>query len=486
MGEQKISQLKPKRSISRARKKRWAVVIICMTGLVLLWVFSFELSIIPEGKSSINLEYGSRYEERGASVYLRGRRFLKNGIPLPFLKPACSTDLNTGELGRYTISYSVSFLGKKAAAQRQVCVIDTVCPEISFSRGWGANHVDILYGITATDNYDGDITDRVTYTRTNGWVTYSVMDSSGNPTYIVRELPAGAEAPPEISLEGDNPLIMTVGRTFEEPGFTARDSQGQDLSKYVSIEGGVDWLTPGTYSLIYRVSDSFENTVSVTREVTVEAVPRPQVQWPEEKTVYLTFDDGPGPYTEKLLEVLSRYDAKATFFVTDSGSGELMQDIVRGGHSIGIHTVSHNYSYVYSSPEAYFNDLYTMQNVIYENTGVMTTLLRFPGGSSNMVSVDSSPGIMTILTEAVQDAGFQYFDWNVDSDDAGDANTAEAVSRNVIDGIRQQGTSIVLQHDIHNCSVEAVETILKWGQENGYTFRALTQRSPGFHHTVKN
>lgn len=402
---------------------------------------------------------------------------------MPFLRPECQSDLETERLGRYTVSYTVSFLGKRAEAQRQVCVIDTICPEITFSRGWGANHVDILYGITATDNYDGDITDKVTYTRTNGWVTYSVVDSSGNPTYIVREVPTGAAEPPEIRLEGENPFVMTVGREFTDPGYTAMDSQNRDLTEYVTVEGEVDWLTPGTYSLTYRVSDSFENTTAVTRKVTVEAVPRPQVQWPEEKTVYLTFDDGPGPYTEKLLEILARYNAKATFFVTDSGNGELMQDIVRGGHSIGIHTVTHNYANIYASPEAYFKDVYTMQDVIYKNTDVMTTLLRFPGGSSNQVG---SPGIMKILTEAVQDAGFQYFDWNVDSGDAAEANTPEAVYRNVIDGIRQQGTAIVLQHDIHNCSVEAVESILKWGQENGYTFRALTERSPGFHHEVKN
>ncbi len=486
MGEQKISQLKPKRSISRARKRRWAFVIVCLAAVGLLWAFSFELSVVPEGKPVVNLEYGSRYEELGASVHLCGSHILKDGIVLPFLRPVNQSDVNTNALGRYTVSYSVSFLGKKAEAQRQVCVIDTVCPEIAFSRDWGARHVDILYGITATDNYDGDITDRVTYTRTNGWVTYSVMDSSGNPTYIVRELPTGAENPPEIALEGDNPFVMTVGKPFEEPGFAATDGQGQDLTEFVTVEGEVDWLTPGTYTLTYQVSDSFENTVSVARDVTVEAVSRPQVEWPEGKTVYLTFDDGPGPYTAKLLEVLARYNAKATFFVTDSGSDSLMQDIVRGGHSIGIHTVNHNYAQIYSSPEAYFEDLYAMQDVIYENTGVMTTLLRFPGGSSNLVSKDASPGIMTTLTEAVQDAGFQYFDWNVDSGDSADANTAEAVSRNVIEGIGQQKTAIVLQHDIHNCSVEAVESILKWGRENGYSFRALTQRSPGFHHTVKN
>lgn len=485
MGEKKISHLNPKRSISRARKKKRAILIISAVGFILLWGFVFELTIRIEGSPTVDLEYGSRYEEPGATVCLSGPYLLKDGIELPFLKPEYSSDLNTSVLGRYTVSYSASILGKNALAQRQVCVVDTVCPEITFSRDWGANHVDVLYGIKATDNYDGDITDKVSCTRTKGWVTYSVADSSGNPAYIVRQLPADLAEPPEIILEGDNPLVVTVGRQFADPGYEAKDSMDEDLTQYVAVEGEVDWLTPGEYQISYTVSDSSENTTSVTRTVIVEAADRPEIQWPEEKTIYLTFDDGPGPYTAKLLDTLERYGARATFFVTN-GDGSMMKEIVRRGHSIGIHSVSHDYAEIYSSPESYFKDVYGMQEIIYENTGVMTTLLRFPGGSSNMVSIGGSRGIMTILTEAVQDAGFQYFDWNVDSGDASGEERAETVAQTVIDGIRQQGTAIVLQHDIHSCSVDAVETILQWGRENGYTFRALTERSPGFHHEVKN
>ena len=93
---------------------------------------------------------------------------------------------------------------------------------------------------------------------------------------------------------------------------------------------------------------------------------------------------------------------------------------------------------------------------------------------------------MTILSEAVQNAGFQYFDWNVDSNDAGGARKAETVFRNVVDGVQQTGISLVLQHDIHDYSVEAVEDIIVWGLNNGYTFERLTENSPGFHHGINN
>ncbi|MBQ9108767.1 MAG: peptidoglycan-N-acetylglucosamine deacetylase, partial [Oscillospiraceae bacterium] len=117
--------------------------------------------------------------------------------------------------------------------------------------------------------------------------------------------------------------------------------------------------------------------------------------------------------------------------------------------------------------------------------GIKTTLLRFPGGSSNGVS-RFNPGIMTRLTKLVEEKGFQYFDWHVDSQDAGGAKTADEVFQNVVNGVKNRKTSVVLQHDIRGYSVDAVERIIQWGLKNGYTFKALDENSPKAHHNVKN
>ena len=90
------------------------------------------------------------------------------------------------------------------------------------------------------------------------------------------------------------------------------------------------------------------------------------------------------------------------------------------------------------------------------------------------------------MAEAVQDAGFQYFDWNVDSNDAGGAKKAETVVKNVTKGIPYHKHSVVLQHDIHEFSVEAVEDIIQWGLRNGYSFLPLEMDSPVFQHGVNN
>ena len=140
---------------------------------------------------------------------------------------------------------------------------------------------------------------------------------------------------------------------------------------------------------------------------------------------------------------------------------------------------------IYSSEEAYFEDVFTMQQIIQEATGVETWLLRFPGGSSNTVS-RKNEGIMTKLTQAVEDCGFSYFDWNVDSGDAADAKTPGAVFQNVIDGVQENTYSVVLMHDIHGCTVDAVERIIRWGLNNGYRFLPLQIDSPAVHHAVLN
>ena len=82
--------------------------------------------------------------------------------------------------------------------------------------------------------------------------------------------------------------------------------------------------------------------------------------------------------------------------------------------------------------------------------------------------------------------GYQYFDWNVDSKDAGGATSSKEVFNNVIKGISSHNTSIVLQHDTTAYSVNAVENIIGWGLAHGYTFAPLTFNCPTSHHGVRN
>lgn len=460
-----------------------------ITGLILLKYNTFTITIHLQGPREQTIEYGEDFREPGYYVTRKGSILWTEETKLD-IPVQVTGKVNTQKLGAYALSYEASWKQYSASAERKIQIVDTVPPVIEVDEDApipifvpGEPYVDTSY--TASDNYDGDLTDRVMILERQGELQYSVKDSSGNEAVVTREVPEYDPLPPQIHLEGEKEMHLLLGRPFEEPGYTAEDDFVGELTDRVTIEGEVDCFQPGTYPIQYTVSDDYGNQTVVTRNVVVEAVQRPEQVLPQAPTVYLTFDDGPGPYTDYLLDVLAKYGVKATFFVVGGGYPQQMQRIVREGHSIAVHSVTHNYKQIYASPEAYFQDILGEQATIRDYTGTETTLMRFPGGSSNMVS-RFNPGIMTTLSEAVQDAGFQYFDWNVDSMDAGGARTKEQVRDNVIAGLQQHRVSVVLQHDIHPFSVLAVEDIIRWGQNNGYQFLPLDPTSYGAHHGVNN
>ena len=139
----------------------------------------------------------------------------------------------------------------------------------------------------------------------------------------------------------------------------------------------------------------------------------------DSKIIYLTFDDGPGMYTKRILDVLEEYNVKATFFVTNQFPKYeyLIKNEYEKGHAIGVHTYSHNYKKIYSSFENYIDDVNKMNEIIKKYTGNFSNILRFPGGSSNTISRKYKKGIMTELTREVSNLGYTYFDWNVASGD---------------------------------------------------------------------
>lgn len=196
------------------------------------------------------------------------------------------------------------------------------------------------------------------------------------------------------------------------------------------------------------------------------------------KTIYLTFDDGPGPYTAKLLSYLDEYNVKATFFVTNQMPRYryLLKDIVNGGHGIAVHTLTHQWS-IYSGKTSYLNDFNAMHKIILEDTGVDTKIFRFPGGTNNTVSRSYSRGIMSSMAKYMTDAGYIYFDWNVDCGDTLGYSSSKIASY-TINQIKGRHSSVVLMHDIKNTTVEAVRDIIKYGLDNGYEFAVIDESTP--------
>ena len=177
--------------------------------------------------------------------------------------------------------------------------------------------------------------------------------------------------------------------------------------------------------------------------------------------VYLTFDCNPGKNTEAILDVLARYNLKATFFVVGDETGEndaIYQRIVNEGHTLGMNSYSNQYSSIYSSAQSFEEDYTKISDFIYETTGIESKLYRFPGGSSNRISNVNMAEFVRILNQK----GVVYFDWNVSAGDTAVDYTVDDVISNVTEGIMQYKTSVVLLHDDENktVTVEALEPLI--------------------------
>lgn len=207
------------------------------------------------------------------------------------------------------------------------------------------------------------------------------------------------------------------------------------------------------------------------------------------KVCYLTFDDGPSDNTLKILDILKRANAKASFFVVGTSKLSYIKRAKDEGHTIALHTNSHDFKTVYKSESDYFKDLNSISNKVENLIGEAPKIMRFPGGSSNTVSKKYCKGIMTKLTRQVQSKGYVYVDWNVDSGDASGNNIAASkLVSNIKANSKGKGDICVLMHDTgaKKTTVEALPQIISYLRSQGYKFEALTTDSPAFHHGVNN
>ncbi len=200
------------------------------------------------------------------------------------------------------------------------------------------------------------------------------------------------------------------------------------------------------------------------------------------KVVYLTFDDGPCENTENLLDVLNKYGVKATFFVNGhEGFENSLNRIVDEGHTLALHTYTHEYEHVYRDLDSFAEEIITLQDYLEEATGVRPGIFRFPGGSSN-----STAKSISVYIDYLDENNLIYFDWNVSSGDGGDGLSAQQVYDNVMNGIALNDVSVVLMHDSEYkmSTFEAVPMIIESLQEMDALILPITADTEPVHHNV--
>ena len=400
-------------------------------GVILLFAVGYvffrssNTTIALNGPKETVIEYSEAYNEEGAKAFYKGKDIGKATI--------ISSTVDTTKLGEYEVEYEYKWLFISKKTKRTVKVVDTVAPE--------------------------------------------------------------------IALTGGEKIKLKVNDKFNE-AFDAKDNYDGSLVDKVSVNGTVDTTKEGIYTLLYSVVDSSGNRAEASRTVevykpVVPTVPntpskpsnpsKPTNQGLEPGVVYLTFDDGPNSnHTAAVLDILKAEGIKATFFVTGRGPDSLIKRASDEGHTIGLHTYTHEYENIYASPENFYKDLNKISERVERITGKKSKIIRFAGGSSNSISANYNKGIMTFLSKDVVNKGYKYYDWNVSSQDASANATAKSVYEATINGLKTNGRSVVLMHDTHQYTVDALKDVIKYAKKNGYTFRAITDSTIPLTHSISN
>lgn len=469
--------IQPEKQPTKSHRLLTALLLflLCMTAMaatvVILWQHPLLLKT-----TSITHELGTPFAPRD------NIRFVFFGRPD---QVSVKDNVDPDTLGDYSVTYT--FNGKTATAR--VSVQDTTPPQL-VTQPHSADLHETLTPEAFVKTADDISPVTLRFAKEEAWDaagTYELeivaTDASGNATTKTATLKrVDDHTAPTITGASDQSILQ--GEPFALPAeLTAKD----DLDPEPTLElddSSLDVTTPGTYTVRYIARDRSGNETSVQGQVTVVANP----EWCE-KVVYLTFDDGPSANTEAILSVLRKYNAKATFFVTGHAPTyrHLITQAYKEGHAIGLHTYSHDYGAVYASKDAYFSDLAQIASLVEQATGTPSHLLRFPGGSSNTVSANYCPGIMSALVGEVKTRGYQYFDWNCDSRDASGTNIdPDTIVKNATASNERFVNILMHDSDSKATTAQALPRIIEHYRAEGYTFRALTPTSYAPHHGVNN
>ena len=477
----KVSSKRKIKRIIHTKKIRYLVYLFVAAVVLLLGVgYGFYLLLFPKiklnGNNSLVLNYKQKYVEKGFKAnYFK--KDLSSNVKV-------NGNVNSKKLGTYKITYEVKHGIFKKTVTRKVIVKDTEKPKLDIT----SDDLYICPGdevvpdkVGASDNYDGDLSKMVENIIDVDKITYRVKDSSGNVSEVTRKIIYEDIEKPVITLNGNETLYLYVGDNFEDPFVNVNDNCDKKIVDKVKVESNVDTNNVGTYEVKYKVTDDGGNTSELVRKVIVS-------ERNKNGTIYLTFDDGPNDGTTNvILDILKEEGVQATFFVTNKGPDELIKREYDEGHTVALHTASHDYSIVYASVDAYFNDLYSVQERVKRITGEESKIIRFPGGSSNTVSRRYCNGIMSTLTQEVQNRGFKYYDWNLSSGDAaGGSPTSTQIYNNVVNSLRKDRVNMVLMHDIKTYTRDALRDIIRYGKDNGYRFEKITMGTDMITQRVNN
>lgn len=204
----------------------------------------------------------------------------------------------------------------------------------------------------------------------------------------------------------------------------------------------------------------------------------------DKKIIYLTFDDGPSyKVTNKVLDILKENEVKSTFFLIGSqikDKEDVVKRIYNEGHSIGLHTYTHNFRKIYCNEDRFIQEMIFCRSEIQEVIGVAPNIIRFPGGSYKHLSKN--------YLKKLHDNNFRVYDWNMDNCDGLNPKIQPYnLYVKAIKGSDKLDNIILLLHctDMNKNTCKALPKIIKYYKSQGYDFKSITDDTAELYFPIK-
>lgn len=412
------------------------MVVLCVVAVLIKLLF-FSGLFVPmiqlNGSDHMSVGVNEPFDDPGATARFRFQDYSDQVL--------VEGDLDLSKLGTYTMVYTFEKYDKKV--ERKIEVVDTLEPEIILE---GADTIRVFEngtfldpGYRATDNYDGDISSEVNVDQnvdmsTKGMYTisYTIQDSSGNKAEKSRNVEVCAD-PTSVKLHYD----------YDSYDNTAEEWWFHKSEKHERMGGAMDEEVLKSYGGYFL--------------------------GPDEKVLYLTFDEGGNDitYIKEIADVLNENGVKATFFLTRNyirDEADFMNDLIKHGHVIGNHTWHHYDMTTLANAQgvdSFVKEITETEKTYMEVTGEeMKKVFRFPKGGSSVRAL-----------KMVQDLGYTTYNWShAYYDYASDVSGEEAL-KTLLD--HYHNGAIYLLHPSNKGNYEAMDTFIKTMIKEGYRFETV-------------
>lgn len=188
-------------------------------------------------------------------------------------------------------------------------------------------------------------------------------------------------------------------------------------------------------------------------------------------TVYLTFDDGPSEHTVSILDTLSDYGYKATFFLIGSRLKTYessVRKIYITGNGIGLHSFTHDRDNVFASPEAMVDEFIDTNALLRRILQAQTRIIRVPFGRTEAEYTQA-------FDTALNEAGYRFWDWTIRSDDLSEGATIESAYNSIVSQLakRERETEVIRMHDCA-LTAEMLPKLLQYLKDNQYIVKVIS------------